>query len=596
MSGKHTMRIAHAAFVVSLLSVAIPLACAESKETLGSLPGDAGSASDAASNPDHGAPSFGDAASTSASCQLAAAQKTSVGCEFFSVPPDAFNNATGGCFAAYLSNGGTADVTISIDFAGSAITNFADFARVPSGSGPSITYSPLAGAGNVVHPGQVAILFLAGSFDPVAVHCPAGVTPAFVGDAALHGTGVGRSFHIATDNPVTAYDIYPYGGGISAYAAASLLLPTISWGTNYLAVDGYALSNPGEPWITIVGLHDGTQVTIRPAADIVGGGGLSGSAKGAKRTYPVNRGQVLQFTQGEELVGSPITSTSPVGVFGGATCMTVPVAAYACDTGHQQIPPVHALGSEYVYARYRDRYAGIPEAPPVRIVGAVDGTTLSYDPSGPSGAPQTINAGQMVEFRPSDAFAVRSQDDMHPFYVAAYMTGCTEYDPSSNGSDAGDAGAFDAGSGDCRGDPEFVNLVPPGEFADSYVFFTDPTYPETELVVVRQKGPKGFADVQLDCLGAPVSGWKDVGTGGTYQYARVDLVTGNFAKVGACDNGQHHMSSGSPFGVTIWGWGSGATGGSVSESGQAIGNYSQWVSYAYPGGMSIAPLNSVVIQ
>ena len=35
--------------------------------------------------------------------------------------------------------------------------------------------------------------------------------------------------------------------------------------------------------------------------------------------------------------------------------------------------------------------------------------------------------------------------------------------------------------------PEFVNVVPPGQFLPRYTFFTDPTYPETNLVVVRAR-------------------------------------------------------------------------------------------------------------
>ena len=53
---------------------------------------------------------------------------------------------------------------------------------------------------------------------------------------------------------------------------------------------------------------------------------------------------------------------------------------------HQQIPPVKALGHEYVAVRYRNRLSTLDEAPPWRIVGAVDGTTLTYDP------PQTERA------------------------------------------------------------------------------------------------------------------------------------------------------------------------------------------------------------
>ncbi|NOT29778.1 MAG: hypothetical protein HOP15_04930, partial [Planctomycetes bacterium] len=41
--------------------------------------------------------------------------------------------------------------------------------------------------------------------------------------------------------------------------------------------------------------------------------------------------------------------------------------------------------------------------------------------------------------------------------------------------------------------------IPPQQYLRSYVFFTDPTYSETNLVVVRAKTPNGFADVSLDC-------------------------------------------------------------------------------------------------
>ncbi len=38
-----------------------------------------------------------------------------------------------------------------------------------------------------------------------------------------------------------------------------------------------------------------------------------------------------------------------------------------------------------------------------------------------------------------------------------------------------------------RGDAEFGKLIPPGEDLNRYVFFTDPTYPETSLVLVRNE-------------------------------------------------------------------------------------------------------------
>lgn len=53
----------------------------------------------------------------------------------------------------------------------------------------------------------------------------------------------------------------------------------------------------------------------------------------------------------------------------------------------------------------------------------------------------------------------------------------------------------------------------------------------------------------------------------------------------------HAWFSGGLFGLTVWGWGSAATG---SLGGAGI--YSQYVSYAYPAGASALPINTVVVQ
>jgi hypothetical protein len=83
-----------------------------------------------------------------------------------------------------------------------------------------------------------------------------------------------------------------------------------------------------------------------------------------------------------------------------------------------------------------------------------------------------------------------------------------------------------------------------------------------------------------------LTGWQNVGSGNQYQYTRKDLVTLNFAKQGNCDNGRHEIKSDGPFGITVWGWGSMSTQPNF---------FSEAVSYAYPGGMSLKPINTVVI-
>jgi hypothetical protein len=502
-------------------------------------------------------------------CTLATAAKTTVGCDFYAVDPDVVAGAQGGCFAAYLANPSSSPVTIQIEGQGKSY-DAANFSYLASGDGNAITYAPLESG--EIPPEKAAVVFLAGAPDAPLGACPPGVSVAYAMDGSVAGTGIGSAFHLTTSAPVAAYDIYPYGGGSAAVTGATLLIPTAAWDTTYLAIDAYrqsvaAASANAQPSMDVVAAEDGTEVTITPTVAIISGPGVAGTAAGTPRTYDLDKGQVLQISQPNELVGSTISSNKPVGHWAGASCLNVPVGAAACDAAHQQIPPLKALGHEYVAVRYRDRFAGMEESVPWRLVGAVDGSTLTYDPSAPAGAPLSLNAGQVVEFNSTGLFSVASQDAAHPFYMAAYMTGCSVVDPAED---------------DCRGDPEFVNVIPPQQFLSAYTFFTDPTFPETNLVFVRSKDATGFHDVTLDCAGT-LGGWTPVGAGGNYEYARVDLMTGNFQGQNGCDNGIHEVHSSGPFGLTVWGWGSAATGTFASQA----------VSYAYPAGAGVAPINEV---
>ena len=502
-------------------------------------------------------------------CESAKLNTSSIGCDYFSVDPDIILGAAGGCFAAYVANTWTSPITITVDRGGQTL-DVSSFARIPSGSGQALTYAPLPNG--QLPPGQVAILFLA-RFGGQLVDCPAGIPPAYTtSDAAVHGTGIGSAFHIATSAPTVAYDIFPYGGGKSAATSATLLLPTTAWDTNYIAVDAFRKSTAvpaAQPSIDIVAAEDGTTVTINPTVAIQGGTGVVGTGKGVPQTYSLSRGQVLQFTQNEELIGSAIQSNKPVGLWGAASCLSVDIDKDACDSAHQQIPPVKALGHEYVAVRYRNRFDGKEESPPWRLVGAVDGTTLTYEPAPPMGAPLALMQGEVAEFRAAGPFTVKSQGGSYPFYMAAYMTGNDEVSTKE----------------DRRGDPEFVNVIPPEQYLTSYVFFTDPTYPETNLVLVRNRvAAGGFRDVTLDCAGV-IGGWQPADKSGRFEYTRIDLVRHDFAPQNGCDNGRHEIHSDAPFGLTVWGWG----------TAESIGFSSQQVSYAYPAGASLHAINEVVV-
>lgn len=520
-------------------------------------------------------------------CQSASDNKSTIGCEYYAVDPDIITEGNGGCFATFVANTWTSPVNITADWNGQTI-NVGQSAYVPSGSGQSITYTPL-GSG-ALQPGQVAILFLDyfNSGTPseapyLTFACPKGLTAGISVDGAVHGTAMGHAFHVKTDRPVVAYDIFPYGGGQSAATSATLLVPTSAWDVNYIAVDAYqkdVVVPQAQPFIEIVASQANTTVSISPTAAITGGTGVAATPQGMTGKYTLAApGDYVQFTQDAELTGSPILADKPVGVWGGATCLNIDVNTCCCDSAHQQLFPVKTLGHEYVAARYPDRFQGQAESTPWRFVGAVTGTTLTYEPATPAGAPTTLNVGQVVVIDTIAPFVVRSQDAQHPFYLSSHMTGAQAVDPTEM---------------DGRGDPEFVNVIPPAEFLSSYVFFTDPTYPETHLVVERVKGPNGFADVSLDCMGN-LTGWLPVGSGGQYEYAQIAISTGNFQGQNGCNNGRHEIKSAQPFGLTVWGWGSAATGTVDPNTGSLSGVYTQYVSYAYPAGASVQPINTVIV-
>jgi hypothetical protein len=476
-------------------------------------------------------------------CSVVGDDKSSNGCAFYALHTDPSQYYTGNCFAAFVANTWTGAVDIAVEREGSMLPIEA-IAAIPVGTGSALVYEPYAAATGLP-PGEVAILFLGGD-------CPMLSSPV---DPGVVGTGYGQAYRITTSAPVVAYQEYPFGDGTAAYNSATLLLPTVTWDTNYIAISAYPVNqhpletpeNQSGPTLAILAGEDDTEVTILPVAPILAGGGVPASAANQPATYMLARGQYLQLTQQQELTGSPIVSNKPVAVFGGHECMLVPSDTGPCDTAHQQIPPIKALGSEYVAVRYEGRN-GQNETVPWRLVGAVDGTALTYVPATPAGAPTTLSQGQVVEFWSTGPFVVRSQDADHPFYLGAYMTA------ASYGDFVG------------QGDPEWLNVVPSSQLLDDYVFFTDPTYPATHIVVVRKKPASGpFADVELDCAGT-LGGWQPIGA--DYEYTRRDMVSGG------CQNGRHTASSEAPFGITVWGW-------------------AQTSSYGYPAGAAVNSVNDV---
>ena len=493
-----------------------------------------------------------------AACDAAAQNKSSVGCDYYSFPSDGWNTVMGtdgtpgSCFAAFVTNNWSSDMSVTLTYKGQTI-NGNDHAFIPSGSGSSITYTKVPTTG--IPAGSMAIVFLndaPGAGDSAFVEytpCPAGTTAAVTTeDMVIHSTAVSHAIEIQTSVPAVVYDIYPFGGAHSYISSATLLLPTTAWDTNFVATT-MSDDTTHPTTMNFVAQQDNTQITILPTDNILAGTGVAAATKGTPATYTINKGETIHFVQnaqssGVDLSGSIIQSNQPMGLWGGHVCEVVET-----------------------------------NPPDWRIIGAVDGTTLTYDPPN-SSAPATLKEGQVLEFAGPGAFHVISQDAQHPFYLAAHRPG---YDCDSAhqqippikalGNEyvavGNEATYYDVGG------PETVNVVALAQFLPSYIFFTDPSYGYGEIAITRQKASDNtFHDVTVDCVGT-VSGWQPIGTSGKYQYVHVDLATAGTG-VGKCNNGLHTASSDTPFGITVWGYDSAS-------------------SYAYPAGASVKPINTVIV-
>ena len=422
--------------------------------------------------------------------------------------------------------------------------------------------------------GQVGIVFLsqaAAPADPTAPRCPPGVVPAVNVDPLRHGTARTVAFNLKADAPISAYSIFPYGGADSVYPASTMLLPVSSWDTSYIAVSTGKFGNPNEGGnlnrrvLQLVANEDDTRITMKPRVDIASGVEVEGAIEGETKTWTLSRGQVLQINQFAPLTGTPIASNKPFGMFGGSPCTFLPIEEASCDLTHQQIAPFVQWGTHYPLVPHRPRVQTTSgptrEVSAWSFVGAADGAVLTYAPAKPAGAPETLAAGQVVEFMTDALVPVRSQDSKHPFYVGAHMTGWRF------------AGGRPSPS-NFLGDPEFVNVVAADQFLERYVFFTDYTYPETTLTIVRRKTAKGFAPVELECAGE-ITDFEPLGASGEFEFAWVRLTSGytpqKFPK-GECGYGRHEARSTGPFSVTVWGVGDAA-------------------SYGYTGGMGARPVN-----
>jgi hypothetical protein len=365
---------------------------------------------------------------------------------------------------------------------------------------------------------------------------------------------------------------------------ASLVLPTTALHGDYWVVtmptQHYGVKGPVdfEPhWIdvpgfvTITATVDGTHVAFDAKGNVRAGGGVGSIAAGKQGTFTLNAGDVLLLAsdsppaektdlpnlacvdvqnglatdtlcptaQDWDLTGSHIRADQPVSVIAGHDCTMVPYSAFACDHTEESLIPVEALGQDLIVSAPR-KVASLGKAPApdsffVRILSAVDGNSIQFDPPSVSG-PVKLDAGQWTTVGPTTTdFRVKASDKI---LVAQFMVG-EDFGGASQGA----------------GDPSESLAIPSEQYRSAYSFLAPASYANNVVNVVAKTG----SVVTLDGKAMETSEFRPVGSSG-YSVARHEVAGGPHTIVGA-----------DPFGIVVHGYGS-------------------YTSYMYPGGLNLATI------
>ena len=498
-------------------------------------------------------------------CAAAAASHGSLGCDFWVSTPVTYDVEAGQqqpCFGMFVANTWGVAATLTVSRAGTTYDTTL-FGAIPSQTAPPAAWPALTAAGVPVD--GVAVLYLSGApgvgfvEDPTDIlSCPqmtaTGSATEPTWTAADGGaTGTSHAFHVTSSVPVSAYDIFPFGGANSHFPAAELLYPSSAWGTSYVVIatpDGTA-SPQRLKFVDIVAYQDGTSVTFSPSVGLPGGGGYPGVAAGTSTTFTLNAGEYAHWeTQptSTELSGSLVLATNPVSVTAGedsSVCSRSRSRGARPRTRRSQGPPRSATTTR---SRRTRRDAPTSRRSPSTTASSAPSPARPSRSTPRSRRAHVDGASQVSDFQAVGAFRVSSQDSAHPFAIAQVMsTGNVNFDGRTFRTDC--ATIEYLGQPKACGDEDFVPLVPPAQFLSSYVFFTDPTYSTTTIDLVRAKASGVFHDVTVDCLGT-IQGWQAVDSANDYEFARADLlrgvVPGTRPDGGACANGRHVATSDGP--------------------------------------------------
>jgi hypothetical protein len=487
-------------------------------------------------------------------CQAAESTPSNVGCDFWSVDLDnesGISDAAGTQYAVIIANNNDAP-------AGVRVTK--NIGRV----------------GEPINEVEVAVV----NVEPrgiARIDLPQREVDGTQGQNGTYMTGTGshtfvspHAYHVVSNLPVVAYQFNPI---IQDYSNdASTLIPRQALGQHY-SVIGFPTANPcgaGLPGIpdhtaiTVVGVEDGTEVTLNPTHRIAPSGGDSGrvipmTEPGTPITVTLNKFDVANFETWQpsgsildcitmaalyrgDLTGSIVTSTKPVVVFtaherglgfGDAQNVSqspnwVDSSDNFCCTEHfeEQLFPTTALGKEFAIARsaIRSTDPNWQEPDIYRVLATENNTQVTTNLPAPD-ATFTLQAGEHRDFSSQRGFALNATAAIEVVKILVPQ----RYIPDG-----------------FIGDPSFALHPAAEQFRSEYVFLVPDTWQDNYMVLSRPAG------VSITFDGMPLGEGEFDGC-----YAGpIGMVGGVMFDQLTCKltEGKHTLSATLPIGLMVFGY------------------------------------------
>ncbi|HEY5038681.1 MAG TPA: IgGFc-binding protein, partial [bacterium] len=307
-----------------------------------------------------------------------------------------------------------------------------------------------------------------------------------------------------------------YGCEYQNRASESYLgFPVQALGTNYMVLAYPSDLSISNTEFTLVGTQNGTTVTIIPSVTV--GSRLAGTPY----VVSLNQGDVYQLqdaNNGDDLTGTLLSATQPIGVWGVNSCADIPVSHYYCNPLFEQLWPVPNWGTTFVTIPLASRLSGDT----FRFVASANATGVTVN----GVLLALLNQGQVVQTILTGSSYITSNN---PIYVAQYANS-SSYDYATPSPTP------------APGDPAMISIPPVNLFDNDYVFSSPMTvFTENYVNLFVPTGSTG--SVSLDGVALPASDFIPIGASG-YWGATIPLTPAS-----------HHLTSPQAFGTLLYGFG-----------------------------------------